>query len=300
MTVLKSHDTILEKATSGKTRRLAVAAAEDKAVLSAVKTAAEKSVVIPLFVGNSERIKEIAENIGFDISGFEIIHENNPAVSSKKAVQLIREKKADFLMKGMVGTADLMKAVLDKENGLRKGSTLSHIAFFETPAYHKLLALTDAALNVAPDVSEKAAIIRNAVDAYHRLGIEKPKVAVAAAVEKVNPKMEATVDAAVLKTMNSRNQIKGCIVDGPLAVDNIVSKEACEHKGIETEVGGDADIIVCPDIEAANVMYKTMNFLGSATSAAVIMGASVPVVLTSRADTDKSKLMSIALAAAMN
>jgi phosphate butyryltransferase len=155
-------------------------------------------------------------------------------------------------------------------------------------------------MNVAPILKEKVAIVKNAVEVYHRLGINTPKVALVGAVEKVNEKMEATVDAAMITMMNKRKQIKGCIIDGPLAVDNAVSKEACEHKGIETEVGGDVDIIMCPDIEAANVMYKTLNFLGGATAAAVIMGASVPIVLTSRADTEKSKLMSIALAAAMN
>ncbi|HSW60490.1 MAG TPA: phosphate acyltransferase, partial [bacterium] len=192
-----------------------------------------------------------------------------------------------------------LKAVLDKENGLRKGAVISHIAFFESPHYHKIFMVTDAAMNVAPEFKDKVAMVENAVDACHRLGIEKPKVAVIGAVETINEKMEATVHAGMLTMMNRRGQIKGCIIDGPFALDNAVSKEACHHKKIETEVGGDADIMLCPDIEAANVLYKCLNFLGGAESAAVIMGASVPIVLTSRADSEKSKLNSIALAAAM-
>jgi len=298
--ILKSLSTFVEMAKNNTTKRLVVAAAEDLPVLQAVQNATKEGIIKPLLVGDKEKIEKIASEIDFNLNEIQIVDEKNPAKSSILAVKLIREGNADFLMKGLVGTAELLRAVLDKEKGLRKGSTISHVAFFETPHYHKLLALTDAAMNVAPILKEKVAIVKNAVEVYHRLGINTPKVALVGAVEKVNEKMEATVDAAMITMMNKRKQIKGCIIDGPLAVDNAVSKEACEHKGIETEVGGDVDIIMCPDIEAANVMYKTLNFLGGATAAAVIMGASVPIVLTSRADTEKSKLMSIALAAAMN
>jgi phosphate butyryltransferase len=300
MTKLENIKIFIDLAKSKKQRRIAVAAAEDEPVLEAVKNAMNAGIVEPVLVGDEEKIIEISGKIGFNIEGVQIVNEPKPALACKKAVSLIREGKAEILMKGLVGTADLLRAVLDKENGLRKGSVISHIAFFETPNYHKIFIVTDAAMNVAPEFKEKVAILNNAVEAYHRLGVENPKVAVVGAVEAVNEKMEATVHAAMLSMMNKRGQIKGCIVDGPLALDNAVSKEACEHKKIKTEVGGDVDIIVLPDIEAANVLYKSLNFLGGAKSASVIMGASVPIVLTSRADTDEAKLDSIALAAAMD
>lgn len=297
---LKSIDVFIERAKAKETRRIAVAAAEDEPVLEAVRNAMKDEIVIPILVGDEAQIREIAAKIDFSLDGVEIIDEKKPAVACKKAVALIRDNKADILMKGLVGTADLLRAVLDKENGLRKGATISHIAFFESPHYHKLFVVTDAAMNVAPEFKEKKAILENAVEAYHRLGIENPKVSIVAAVEAINEKMEATVHAGMLTMMNRRGQIKGCMVDGPFALDNAVSQEACHHKKIETEVGGDSDILVLPDIEAANVLYKTLNFLGGAQSAAVIMGASVPIVLTSRADSEKTKLNSIALAAAMD
>ena len=297
---LKSIDVFIERAKAKETRRIAVGAAEDEPVLEAIKVAMEEGIVIPILVGDEVQIREIAAKINFSLEGVEIVDEKKPAVACKKAVALIRENKADILMKGLVGTADLLRAVLDKEKGLRKGATISHIAFFESPHYHKLFVVTDAAMNVAPEFKEKKAILENAVEAYHRLGIDNPKVAIVAAVEAINEKMEATVHAGMLTMMNKRGQIKGCMVDGPFAVDNAVSEEACHHKKIKTEVGGDSDILVLPDIEAANVLYKTLNFLGGAQSAAVIMGASVPIVLTSRADSEKTKLNSIALAAAMD
>ena len=203
-------------------------------------------------------------------------------------------------MKGLVGTGPMLKAVLDKENGLRKGATLSHVALFETQFYHKLLGVTDAAMNVAPEFEEKVSMVQNAIEVFHKLGITEPKVAIVCAVETVNPKMEATVHAAMLTQMNRRKQIKGCIIDGPLALDNAVSAESAHHKGIVSDVAGDVDLIVTPEIISGNVLYKSMNFLGGATTAAVIMGAKVPIVLTSRADSEKSKLMSIALAAAIS
>lgn len=297
---LKSIEVFIERAKARKTRRIAVAAAEDKPVLEAVKAAMHEGIVIPILVGDEKQIREIAKEIDFSLDGIEIVNEMKPAVSCKKAVALIRDNKAEILMKGLVGTADLLRAVLNKEDGLRKGSTISHIAFFESPYYHKLFVVTDAAMNVAPEFKEKKAILENAVEAYHRLGIENPKVSIIAAVETINEKMEATVHAGMLAMMNKRGQIKGCLIDGPFAIDNAVSAEACHHKKIETEVGGDSDILVLPDIEAANVLYKALNFLGGAQSAAVIMGASVPIVLTSRADSEKTKLNSIALSAAMD
>ena len=297
--VIKKLNDLFDIAAKQETKKIVVAAAADLHVLEALKQAMEKGIVEATLVGNKKEIIEISNSIDLDLSKIEIIDINDPISASKEAVSLIRNGKADILMKGMVATGPLLKAVLNKETGIRKEGTLSHVAFFESPYYHKLLCVTDAAMNVTPDLLEKKAILENAVEAYHKLGIEKPKVAIVGAVELVNPKMEATVDAALLSQMNKRKQIKGCEVDGPLALDNIISKKAAEHKGIESNVAGDADIILTPDINVGNVLYKSLNFLGGAISAAVIMGAWVPIVLTSRSDTKETKLMSIALAAAM-
>ncbi|PKP22181.1 MAG: phosphate butyryltransferase [Bacteroidetes bacterium HGW-Bacteroidetes-21] len=297
---LKKLDTLIEMAKSKPKRKLVVAAAADEPVLEAVGNARREGIIEPILVGDKTEIERIAAKVGFDLTGVEIIQEADPVKASIKAVAVIREGKANIMMKGLVATGPLLKAVLDKENGLRKGALISHVAFFESPFYHKLICVTDAAMNVAPEFEEKVTILTNAVEAFHKLGIKNPKVAVIGAVEVVNPKMEATVHAAMLTQMNRRKQIKGCIVDGPLALDNAVSKEAAEHKGIVSDVAGDADLILCPDINTGNALYKSMAFLGGATLAAVLMGATVPIVLTSRADSDRSKMLSIALAAAMD
>ncbi|MBI9036228.1 MAG: phosphate butyryltransferase [Bacteroidales bacterium] len=298
--MLKTLSTLIDLAKSKSTRRLAVAAAADKPVLEAVRNAKAEGIVEPILVGNEEAIRKVAAEINFDLTNVQIVDvQEGPVAASIKAVELVRTGQADILMKGHVSTGPLLKAVLDKEKGLRKGGTLSHVAFFESPYYHKLICLTDAAMNVAPDFDGKVAILNNAVEAYNKLGVAEPKVAVVAAVETVNPKMEATVHAAMLTQMNRRGQIKNCIVDGPLAIDNAISKEAAEHKGIVSAVAGDADIILTPNIESGNIMYKTLGFMGGASTAAVIMGARVPIVLTSRSDNDKAKMLSIALAAAM-
>ena len=296
---IKSLNDIISIAKEKETRRLAVAAAADRPVLEAVKNAYHEGIIIPVLVGNKIEIEKICNEINFDLTGIEIHEEKNPAISSIKAVALIKEGKADILMKGLVSTAPLLKAVLDKEKGLRKGSTLSHFALIESPYYHKLIGITDAAMNIAPEFNDKVNIVNNSVEVFHRLGIKTPKVAIVGPLEVVNPKIESTTHAAMLSVMNRRGQIQGCIVDGPFAIDNAVSKEAAKHKGIVSEVAGDADILVAPDLNSGNILYKTLMFLGGCTTAAVIMGARIPIVLTSRADTDKSKMMSIALAAAM-
>lgn len=294
---LKNLDVFLEIAKNKPKRRMAVGAAEDEHVLGAIRDAVKENIVEPILVGNASKIEAIAEEIGFDLSNIEIIEENNPALACKKAVKLIRDGKAEIIMKGLVGTADFLRAVLHKEEGLRKGELLSHVGFFDPPAYHKVIALTDAAQNVTPTLIEKIGIINNTVDLFHHLGITNPKIAALAAVEVVNPKMEATTDAAILTQMNNRKQIKGCVIDGPLAFDNAVSKEAAHHKGIHSEVAGDADLLFVPNIEVGNVLYKAFTYFGGASVAAIILGAAVPIVLTSRADSDRSKLLSIALAA---
>ncbi|MFP4664361.1 MAG: bifunctional enoyl-CoA hydratase/phosphate acetyltransferase [Bacteroidales bacterium] len=297
---LKKLDELIDIAKGKETRRMVVAAAADAHVLSAVKEAMDNDIVNPILVGDAEKIKFVVDKIKMDAGKIEIINEPDDKKACQRAVSLIKEGKAEVLMKGQVATALILKAVLDKENGLRKGSTLSHFALFESPYYHKLLGVTDAAMNVAPEFNDKVAIVKNAVEAMHGIGVEIPKVAILGPVEVVNPKIESTVHASMLTMMNRRKQIKGCLIDGPFAVDNTISKEACEQKGIESEVGGDADILVAPELNASNILYKTLAFLGGATSAAVIMGAKVPIVLTSRADTERAKLLSISFAAAMD
>lgn len=294
---LKILNTLIDLAKQKPTKSVAVAAAEDEPVLQAVAEARKQGIAEPILVGNLGKIKAIAVELGIDLSGIEIIDEPNTANACRKAVELVRENRAHILMKGLVSTAEFLRAVLDKEKGLRTGNLLSHIGFFEIPAYHKVLALTDAAQNIAPTFDEKVGILKNSIDLFHRLGISNPKVAILGAVETVNPKMDATIHAAMLTQMNRRGQIKGCLIDGPLAFDNSVSKEAAAHKGIESQVSGDVDLLMVPNIESGNVLYKCFTYFSGATVAAIILGAKVPIVLTSRADTDRSKLLSITLAA---
>lgn len=288
---------LVEQAKTKQTRKLVLAAAGDEDAMLAVKNATDQGIIEPILVGDMLRIRDIAKRINFDISGLETYDVQDKALASTQACVLIKEGKAEILMKGAVGTGTLMKAVLNKETGLRKGNTLSHMAVFESPYYHKLLGVTDAAMNVSPDLETKIDIIKNAVEVFHKLDNPNPKVAIVGSVETVNPRMEATMHAATISMMNYRKQITGCIIDGPLAIDNAISRKSAELKNITSDVAGDTDIIIAPDIDSANILYKTLNFLGGAVSAAVIMGASAPIVLTSRSDSDKSKFLSIALAA---
>ncbi len=302
----KTLDDIRDIAGRREIRTVAVAAAEDLQVLRAVMQAVTLHIAKPILVGHSVRIVEIAREIGFDLSGVDIIDEKDPERSCIRAVELIREERADILMKGMVPTAPLLRAVLDKDRGLMKSAEpghdptlLSHLAIFQTRYYPKLLGVTDAAMNIAPDIHEKACIIRNAARVFSALGIVEPKVAVLGPLETVNPKISSTTDAAVLTQMNTRGQIPGCLVDGPLALDNAISEEAAGRKGIKSRVAGHADILLTPDLNSGNILYKSMGFLSDGISAAIITGAAAPIVLTSRADTGETKLYSIALAAAI-
>jgi phosphate butyryltransferase len=290
---------VVEKASKSGKKRLAIAVAQDTEVLTAAAKAMQVGISAPILIGDSKLIIAAARQAKVSISDMEIIHEPDRQLACVTAVKLINENRADILMKGIVSTSVFMKSILDKENGLLESHTLSHVAFFESPYYHKVICVTDAALNISPDINEKVAIIKNAVAIYHRFGIKLPRVAVLAPVETVNTKIEATVHAAILATMQKRNQIEGCIIDGPLALDNAVSTNAAGHKGLISEVAGNADILVVPDLNSGNILYKSLVFLGGAVSAAIVIGARVPVVLTSRADLDKSKFLSIALAGAL-
>jgi phosphate butyryltransferase len=251
-------------------------------------------------VGEAAKIRQAAEQVGLNLDGVEIVDEQSPIAAARKAVQLVSSGQAQMLMKGLVNTADIMRAVLDKEIGLRTGRVISHVAIMEPKGYGRLLLMTDGGMLIAPDLQQKAQMIENAVGIARKLGNELPKVAVLAAFEQVNPDMPATVDAALLSKMAERGQIKHCIVDGPIALDGAVSKEAAAHKGMQSPVAGEADILLVPVIEVGNVMYKTLVYLGGADVAGVIAGAAAPIILTSRSDTHQAKLYSIATAVLMS
>ena len=292
---------IIEGAQALGKKRLAVASAQEAAVLEAVADAYREGIADPILVGDPAAIaaaaREANGGAGVDISPFRLVAEPNLNATAAKAVELVRAGEADFLMKGIIDTSLLLRAALNKEAGLNAGKLACHVAVLEVARYHKLLILTDAALNIAPDLNAFLDIIASATSVANAIGVPRPKVALLAAVEKVNPeKMPCTATAAILTQMNRRGQLKGCVVDGPLALDNAVSAESARIKKIESEVAGDADILVAPDIEAGNILYKSLLDLGDARGAAVIMGATVPIVLTSRADSAETKLASIALA----
>ena len=281
------------------TRRLVLAAAQDQTSLTSVISAARDGYIEPILVGDKEAIQNIASENNLDISGVRMIHEPDTEVAVEIAVKMVRSNQADILMKGKVGTSTLLKAVLNKEWGLRTGTLLSHIAIFEVEAYHKLIAVTDVAMNIAPNLQDKIAIVNNSVACLNKLGVELPKVAVLGAVEMVSENMQATLYAALLSKMNQRDQIKHCIIDGPLAFDNAISLDSAIHKGIRSDVAGDTDLLLMPDIEVGNVLYTSLVFFAHAKVAAVILGAIVPIVLTSRSDSDQAKYDSILLAAAV-
>lgn len=293
--MIKNFDELLEVVKNRPKMKLSVAAAQDEEVLIAVDSARKLGIIDAVLVGDREKIEAIAKTISIDITKYEIVDEKNLKEAARRAVSLVSEGKADYLMKGLIGTADLLRAVLDKEIGLRTKSLLSHVMVYSVPAYHKLLFLTDGGMVTYPDLAQKIQLVNNAVKVAAALGVDPIHVAPLCAVEVINPDMQATLDAAALSKMNQRGQIKGCIIDGPLALDNAISKEAAMHKGIKSPVAGEADILLVPNIEAGNLMGKSMTYFGNAKSAGVIMGAKCPIVLVSRADTHESKLYSIAL-----
>lgn len=293
--MLRSFKELLELARSKGAKKISVAVAEDEEVLRAIKASVKREIIEPILVGNASKIEEISKEIGFDLSDIEVIDIKDKVLAARKATQLVSEGKADILMKGLVDTSIIMQQVLDKEIGLRTEKLISHGALFEVGTYHKMFFVTDAAMNIAPNLEQKKKIIENIVELAHSLEIDNPKVAAIASKEKVSPKMEATVHAKELSDMNKNGKITGCIVDGPFALDNAISKEAALIKGIDSEVAGDADILLVPHIDAGNILYKSLTLLGKAKSAGIILGAKAPIVLTSRADDEESKLYSIAL-----
>jgi phosphate acetyltransferase len=268
---------------------------EERALAGAIE-AAQKGLITPILVGPSIKIEAVAKSSGIDLREVQIVDAPHSQASAAKAVQLIREGCAELLMKGSLHTDELLGTVVAREMGLRTGRRISHVFIMDVPAYHKVLIVTDAAINIAPALEEKADICQNAIDLAISLGLDRPKVAILAAVETVTSKMPATIEAAALCKMADRGQIKGGILDGPLAFDIAISKQAAEIKGISSGVAGDPDILLVPDLEAGNMLAKQLSFLASADSAGLVIGARVPIILTSRADTVRSRIASCAVA----
>jgi phosphate butyryltransferase len=298
---MKSFSEILDAARARGRCRAVVAEAADESVLHAVEESRRAGIIDPVLVGEKEAIERAADGIGVKLSDYRIAESSSPAQTAAKAVELIREGEGDLLVKGMTQTADLLRAVLDKESGLCRGRILSHVGVFLLPGSkrysERFLLVTDAALAISPTLAQKAEIIQNAIDLARVLGIKTPVAAVLCAIETVNPSMPSTLDAACLCKMAERGQITGGRVEGPLALDNAVSEEAARHKKISSELAGRADILVAPDIEAGNILYKSLIFFASAVEAGIVVGAKVPIVVTSRSDTARNKLYSIALGA---
>jgi phosphate butyryltransferase len=296
--VLKNMNDLRRLVEGRPRKKLVLAAAQDQHSLGAIIKAWKDKIIEPILVGDKEEIESICQSNNYDITGIGIVHEPDIEKSVETAVRMISSKQGDILMKGKIGSATLLRCVLNKEWGLRTGNLLSHFALFEVDTYQKVIAVTDVAMNIAPTLHDKIAIVNNSVACLNRLGYEMPKVAVLGAVEMVNENMQATLDAALLSKMNQREQIKNCIIDGPLAFDNAVSLESAQLKGIKSEVAGDTDLLLMPDIEVGNVLYKSLVFFAKAKVASIILGAMVPIVLTSRSDSEQAKFDSILLAAA--
>ncbi|MCA0171136.1 phosphate butyryltransferase [Bacillus sp. RAR_GA_16] len=278
-------------------KTVALAAAADKGVIEAVRKAINMQLASFILYGDEHEMKQMLADEGLIESPFlQIVHVESEQEASTLAVKAVRNGEADVLMKGMVSTSVILKEVLNKEYGLRKGKVLSHVAAFDIEGYERLIFVTDSGMNIEPDLTQKVEIVKNAVSIARSIGIEQPKVVPLAAVEVVNPAMPATLDASALTQMNKRGQISDCLIDGPLALDNAISERAAEQKGIHSEVAGKADILLVPSIEVGNALYKSLVYFAQAKVGGVIAGAKAPIVLTSRADSSESKVYSIALA----
>jgi phosphotransacetylase len=268
----------------------------ERSALAGAVEAAALGLITPIFVGPAVRITEVARKGGIDLGSAEIIDAPHSHAAADKSVALVREGRAELLMKGSLHTDELLGAVVARESGLRTGRRISHAFLMDVPTYHKVLMVTDAAISIAPSLEDKVDICQNAIDLANALGLERPKVAILAAVETVTSKMPATIDAAALCKMADRGQIRGALLEGPLAFDNAVSKEAALTKGIDSEVAGDADILLAPDLEAGNILAKILTFLARADAAGLVLGARVPIILTSRADSVRARIASCAAA----
>jgi phosphate acetyltransferase len=274
----------------------AVAHACDESSLAAAVEAAEADLIRPILVGPEAKIRAVAEQCGLDISPYRLVDAPHSHAAAAKAVEIVRTGEAEALMKGSLHTDELMAEVVRKDTGLRTERRISHVFIMDVPTYPKPLAVTDAAINIFPDLETKVDIVQNAIDMAHAFERERPKVAILSAVETVTPKIPSTIDAAALCKMAERGQITGALLDGPLAFDNAISKEAAQIRGIRSEVAGDPDILLVPDLEAGNMLAKQLSFLANADAAGIVLGARVPIILTSRADTVRARMASCAVA----
>lgn len=290
------YEQMLTKCKNLKPVPTAVAHPCEKSALSGAIEAAELGLIIPILVGPRDKIEATARSAGVDVSKYQIVDAPHSHASAAKSVELLREAQAELLMKGSLHTDELMAAVISREGGLRTNRRISHVFVMDVPTYHKVLFVTDGAINIAPTLEDKADICQNAIDLIMALGLKRPKVAILAAVETVTSKMPATIDAAALCKMAERGQITGAILDGPLAFDNAISKQAAKTKGLNSEVAGDPDILLAPDLEAGNILAKQLSFLANADSAGLVLGARVPIILTSRADSVRARIASCGVA----
>lgn len=291
--MFKNFAEVIQKVKEFPKIKIAVAAAEDDAVLEALKDIVEQNLADPILVGNKAKIADLAEKLSMKLAHIEIIDEIEPAKAAQKAVALVSSKKADVLMKGLVNSSDFMKAVLNNEYGLRTGNIISHLAVLEMPNFSRLLYLTDGGINILPSLDEKIGITKNSVEFVRKINQEEPNVALMAANEQVSPKMPATIDA---NDIAQRLQQEGYLIDGPLALDLALSEEAAYHKGFSSPVAGKADILIVPNIESGNMLGKGITYLAGGIMAGVVLGAKAPIVMTSRADTALAKFYSIVLA----
>ncbi|MDD4365832.1 MAG: bifunctional enoyl-CoA hydratase/phosphate acetyltransferase [Synergistales bacterium] len=288
-------DFLLERCRGKTSPRVAVAAAQDADVLCALDEARREGIVEPLLLGDRRRIGGMIQELGLDLGRCEIVDEPDDGEASRRAVAIVASGEAQLVMKGQVKTATLLKAILDRERGLRAGSVLSHLFFLEIPRLHRVVAVTDGGLNTYPALQDKVQIVENAVSCLRRLGVGRPHVAALAAVERIDPAMPCTLDAAALTLMNRRGQIDNCLLDGPLTLDQAVGAEAACFREIDTPIAGNADILLLPHIEAGNLVGKVALSLIGCRGAGAVLGAQAPVVLTSRTDSAETKLLSIAL-----
>ncbi|MCD6118074.1 bifunctional enoyl-CoA hydratase/phosphate acetyltransferase [bacterium] len=296
--MLGNFNEILNAAVKHGGRKIAVAGAEGAAVLTALKIAKEKGIAEPVLVGNQKKIEKIAQDVNFDISGVLICNKEDETDAAEKAVEIVDNGEASALMKGKVSTPVLLKAVLNKKYNLRTGRLLSHVTLLELPEYHKLMIISDGGMVIYPTLEQKKEIIKNSIEVIHKLGIDRPKIAVLAAIEKVNPGMVETEDAQALAEMAKTGEFGDVILEGPLAMDVAMSREAAEIKGISSKVSGDPDILIVPNIACGNILAKSLIYLAKARIGGVIAGARKPVILLSRADNAETKLNSIALGVA--
>jgi len=290
------YELLLERCRSLEAVPTAVAHPCEETALAGAIEAAANGLISPILVGPAAKLQEIAKKSGIDLGKTRVVDAPHSHAAAAKAVDLVRKGEAELLMKGSLHTDELLSAVVARETGLRTGRRISHVFIMDVPTYHKVLIVTDAAINIAPTLDDKVDICQNAIDLAMSLGVTKPKVAILAAVETVNSKMQATLDAAALCKMAERKQITGGLLDGPLAFDNAISKDAARVKGIQSEVAGDPDILLVPDLEAGNMLAKQLSFLANADSAGLVLGARVPIILTSRADGVRSRIASCGVA----